>query len=134
MALRRDAVDLTQGSLHVNRLKHGVPSTHPLRGAELRALRRLQRDYPVSSYVFTTERKGPLTTSTVRKLVARAGEVAKIGFPVHPHMLRHATGYYLANRGEDTRSIQAYLGHRNISHTVRYTEMAPDRFKGFWRD
>ena len=134
VALRWDAVDLTRGNLHVNRLKHGVPSTHPLRGAELRALRRLQRDYPVSSYVFTTERKGPLTTSTVRKLVARAGEVAKIGFPVHPHMLRHATGYYLANRGEDTRSIQAYLGHRNISHTVRYTEMAPGRFKGFWRD
>lgn len=134
VALRWEQVDVTQGLLHVNRLKHGVPSTHPLRGAELRALRRLLRDYPVSPYVFTTERKGPLTTSTVRKLVARAGEAAKIGFPVHPHMLRHATGYYLANRGEDTRSIQAYLGHRNISHTVRYTEMAPDRFKGFWKD
>jgi type 1 fimbriae regulatory protein FimE len=134
VALRWEQVDLTQGLLHVTRLKHGVPSTHPLRGAELRALRRLRREYPVSPYVFTTERKGPLTTSTVRKLVARAGETAKICFAVHPHMLRHATGYYLANRGEDTRSIQAYLGHRNIAHTVRYTEMAPDRFKGFWRD
>jgi type 1 fimbriae regulatory protein FimE len=133
VALRWEQVDLTQGLLHVNRLKNGVPSTHPLRGAELRALRRLLRNSS-SPYVFTTERKGPLTTSTVRKIMARAGEVAKIGFPVHPHMLRHATGYYLANRGEDTRSIQAYLGHRNISHTVRYTEMAPDRFKGFWRD
>jgi site-specific recombinase XerD len=70
----------------------------------------------------------------VRKIVARAGEVAKIGFPVHPHMLRHAAGYYLANRGEDTRSIQAYLGHANITHTVRYTELSPERFKGFWND
>jgi type 1 fimbriae regulatory protein FimB/type 1 fimbriae regulatory protein FimE len=70
----------------------------------------------------------------VRKLVARAGEVAGIGFPVHPHMLRHAAGFKLANDGHDTRAIQHYLGHRNIQHTVRYTEMAPDRFKGFWRD
>jgi type 1 fimbriae regulatory protein FimE len=133
VALRWDAVDLTQGSLHVNRLKNGVASTHPLRGPELRALRRLLRNSS-SPYVFTTERKGPLTTSAVRKITARSGEVAKIGFPVHPHMLRHATGYYLANRGEDTRSIQAYLGHRNISHTVRYTELSPERFKGFWKD
>ena len=118
----------------MNRLKHGLASTHPPRGPELRASRRLQRDYPGSPYVFTTERKGPLTTSTVRKLVARAGEGAKICFPVHPHMLRHAAGYYLANRGEDTRSIQAYLGHANITHTVRYTELAPNRFKGFWKD
>ncbi len=49
-------------------------------------------------------------------------------------MLRHATGYYLANNGEDTRSIQHYLGHKNISHTVRYTELTPDRFKKFWQD
>jgi len=133
VALRWEQVDLTDGFLHVNRLKNGVPSTHPLRGPELRALRRLLWDSS-SPYVFTTERKGPLTTSAARKIAARVGEGAKIGFPVHPHMLTHATGYYLANRGEDTRSIQAYLGHRNISHTVRYTEMAPDRFKGFWKD
>jgi site-specific recombinase XerD len=72
--------------------------------------------------------------SAVRKIVGRAGEVAKIGFPVHPHMLRHAAGYYLANRSEDTRSIQAYLGHANITHTVRYTELAADRFKRFWNN
>ena len=133
VALRWEQADLTQGLLHVNRSKNGVPSTHPLRGPELRALRRLLRDSS-SPYVFTTERKGPLTTSTVRKITARAGERAKLGFQVHPHMLRHAAGYYLANRGEDTRSIQAYLGHRNISHTVRYTELSPNRFRGFWRD
>ncbi len=121
-------------ALHVNRLKNGMASTHPLRGPELRALRRLPRDYPASPYVFTTERHGPLTDSAVRKIVARAGEAAKLGVPVHPHMLRHACGYKLANDGHDTRAIQHYLGHRNIQHTVRYTELAPDRFKGFWKD
>jgi len=134
VALRWDQVDLKQGLLHVNRLKNGVPSTHPLRGPELRALRRLQREAEGSPYIFTTERRGPMTTSAVRKLVTRAGEEAELGFPVHPHMLRHAAGYKLANDGHDTRAIQHYLGHKNIQHTVRYTELAPDRFKNFWRD
>jgi type 1 fimbriae regulatory protein FimB/type 1 fimbriae regulatory protein FimE len=66
--------------------------------------------------------------------VGRAGGVAKLGFPVHPHMLRHATGFKLANDGHDTRAIQHYLGHRNIAHTVKCTELAPDRFKTFWKD
>ena len=48
--------------------------------------------------------------------------------------LCHACGYKLANDGHDTRAIQHYLGHKNITHTVRYTELAPDRFKGFWKD
>jgi type 1 fimbriae regulatory protein FimE len=134
VAWRRDQIDLEQGVFHVNRVKSGNPSVHPLRGPEIRALRRLYREYPDSPYVFSTERKGPLTDSAARKIVARAGRVAKIGFPVHPHMLRHATGYYLASRGQDTRAIQAYMGHKNIQHTVRYTELSPERFKNFWKD
>ena len=134
VALRWDQIDLKQGTLHVNRLKNGSESVHPLRGPELRALRRAQRDYPSSPYVFLTERKGPLTASSVRKIVARAGRNAGIPFPVHPHMLRHACGYKLANDGHDTRAIQQYLGHKNITHTVRYTELAADRFNGFWQD
>jgi type 1 fimbriae regulatory protein FimB/type 1 fimbriae regulatory protein FimE len=94
----------------------------------------LGRDYPGSTYIFLTERGGPLTASGVRKIVGRAGEAAGLGFPVHPHMLRHATGYKLANEGFDTRTIQAYLGHRSIQHTVRYTELAADRFDQFWSD
>ncbi len=134
VALRWDQIGLKQGILHVARRKNGSPATHPLRGPELRALRKLMRDYPDTPYVFVTERKGPMTTGAVRKVIARAGELAKLGFPVHPHMLRHSTGYYLASKGHDTRAIQAYLGHRNIQHTVRYTELSPDRFKEFWRD
>ncbi len=132
--LRWEQIDLKQGLLHVNRVKNGSPSSHPIRGPEIRALRRLQRDYPESPYVFVTERKGPLTTSTVRKLIARAGQKANIDFPVHPHMLRHACGFKLANDGQDTRVLQHYLGHKNIQHTVRYTDMASDRFNGFWKD
>ena len=132
IALRWDMVDLKQGRIHVTRLKGGSDSVHPLRGPEIRALRRLQRDYD-SPYVFCSERRGPLTASSVRKLVARAGEKAGL-VNVHPHMLRHSCGYFLANRGIDTRAIQAYLGHRNITHTVRYTELSDQRFRDFWRD
>jgi type 1 fimbriae regulatory protein FimB/type 1 fimbriae regulatory protein FimE len=134
VSLRWDQVDLKQGLLHINRSKNGSPSTHPLRGPEIRAMRRLQRDYPETPYVFVTERKGPLTTASVRKMVTRAGEKAELGFPVHPHMLRHACGFYLANEGHDTRAIQHYMGHKNIQHTVRYTELAADRFNEFWKD
>jgi type 1 fimbriae regulatory protein FimE len=134
VALRWDQVDLAQGLVHIARRKNGVPSVHPLRGPELRALRRLQRDYSETSYVFVSERKSPLTPDTVRKIVLRAGQRAGIPFPIHPHMLRHATGYKLANDGQDTRAIQHYLGHRNIQHTTRYTELASERFRNFWQD
>ena len=134
VSLRWDQVDLRQGLLHVVRLKHGIASVHPLRGPELRTLRRLQRNYPDTAYVFVSERKAPLTVDAVRKIVGRAGRQAGIDFSVHPHMLRHATGYKLANDGQDTRAIQHYLGHRNIEHTTRYTELAADRFRAFWSD
>jgi len=81
-----------------------------------------------------SERGGPITGATVRKIVARAGENAKMGFPVHPHRLRHACGCRLTNDGHDTRAIQHYLGHPNIQPTVRYTELASGRFRDFWKD
>ena len=134
IALRWDQIDLKHGVMHVHRRKNGMPSTHPLRGPEIRALRKLARDYPETPYVFVTERGGAMTDSNFRKLVARAGRTAKIKMTIHPHMLRHATGYKLANDGRDTRAIQHYLGHRNIQSTVRYTDMSPTRFKDFWDD
>jgi len=84
-------------------------------------------------FVFTSERGAPFTTAGFARMVERAGVEARLGFKVHPHMLRHACGYALANRGHDTRALQAYLGHKNIQHTVRYTELSPLRFKDFWR-
>jgi type 1 fimbriae regulatory protein FimB/type 1 fimbriae regulatory protein FimE len=134
VSLRWDQIDLQQGRLQVARRKHGIGSVHPLRGPELRALRRLQRDCPDTAYVFVSEHKAPFTADAVRKIVGRAGREAGIGFPIHPHMLRHANGYKLANDGQEERAIQHYLGHRNIQRTTRYTELATDRFKNFWRD
>lgn len=83
-------------------------------------------------YVFVSERKSPLTPDAVRKIVGRAGRKAGVEFSVHPHMLRHTTGYKLTNDGQDTRAIQHYLRHRNIQHTTRYAELSADRFKSFW--
>ena len=121
-------------SLHVRRLKNGKPSVHPLRGDEVRALRELRRQFPDSAFVFATERGGPFTSSAINRLIKRIGARAKLPFPVHVHMLRHACGYALANAGHDTRALQDWLGHKNIQHTVRYTELSPTRFKDFWRD
>jgi integrase len=129
--LRWDQVELGRNAvLHVRRVKNGMPSTHPLQGDEMRALRALPRD---STFVFTSERGAPFTRAGFAKMVARLGVEAGFKFGVHPHMLRHACGYALANRGHHTRALQAYLGHKNIQHTVRYTELSPMRFKDFWR-
>ena len=133
--LRWDQVDFRTATLHVRRAKQGTPSTHPVIGDELRALRRLQREQePKSPFVFTSERGAPFTSAGFARMIERAGVEAKFGFKPHPHMLRHACGYALANRGHDTRALQAYLGHKNIQHTVRYTELSPNRFKNFWRE
>jgi type 1 fimbriae regulatory protein FimB/type 1 fimbriae regulatory protein FimE len=131
--LRWDQVDLGRNAcLHVRRVKNGIATTHPLQGDEMRALRELKRSAD-SAFVFTSERGTPFTTAGFAKMIARAGQEAGFKFGVHPHMLRHACGYTLANKGVDTRSLQAYLGHRNIQHAVRYSELSPTRFKDFWR-
>jgi integrase len=132
--LRWDQVDFKTATLHVRRVKAGTPSTHPILGDELRALRRLKREQERSPFVFTSERGAPFGTAGFARLVERAGVETKLGFKVHPHMLRHACGYALANGGHDTRALQAYLGHKNIQHTVRYTELSSTRFKNFWRE
>ena len=104
----------------MRRCKNGLPSTHPLYGVVLRALRQLARTDPDTPYVFVTERHGPLTDSKFRMIVARGVDAAQLGFPVHPHMLRHATGFKLANDGHDARAIQHYLGHKNVQHRALY--------------
>src|SRR5262245_50298179 len=116
-------VDFNAGTLRVNRRKQGSPSTHPLKGDEIRALRRLQRENEQSPFVFLTERDGPMAPKAFHALFSRIGARAKMSFPIHPHMLRHGCGYALANAGHDTRALQAWLGHKNIQHTV---EIAPE--------
>jgi site-specific recombinase XerD len=122
--------DIMAGSgpktFHVRRLKGSVDSVHTLDRDEVAALRRLKAD-GTSPFVFVSERGGPLSPDMIARIVERAGEAAKLGFHVHPHMLRHATGYALANEGTDTRLIQDFLGHASIANTVRYTKLAPGR-------
>ena len=133
-SLRWDMLDLAQGRYHVTRRKNGRPSVHLVRGNEIRDLRQLQREQvPASIYVFTTERRGPMTPATFRKLLTTIGTAAELPFPVHPHMLRHACGYKLAHDGHDTRALQEWLGHSNIQNTTRYTELTSKRFKDFWQ-
>ena len=129
--LRWTDVDFKAGTIHIRRLKGSKDSTHYLEGDETRPLKALQKTAS-GPFIFTSERGGPISAAGFRKQFARWGEKAEIGFPIHPHMLRHACGYALANRGMDTRSLQAYLGHASITHTVRYTEMSPTRFRGIW--
>jgi type 1 fimbriae regulatory protein FimE len=133
-ALQWGQVNLKSARLYVRRRKNGLESTQPLTGRELRMLRALQREAAGSPFVFNTERGSGITEDNVRKIVERAGQAARLPFKVHPHMLRHACGYALANKGTDTRTIQDYLGHRSIQHTVRYTKLAPARFNGLFED
>ena len=130
-------IDLEGRTLHVARLKGGLSTTHPLRGDELRALRAWladrERMQPHTKTLFVSERRGPLSRKTAWLAIRRYGEAAGLEIAAHPHMLRHACGFALADQGADTRLIQDYLGHRNIQHTVRYTATNPARFEKLWR-
>lgn len=133
--LRWAQVDWRDRLLHMQRLKHGVNTVHPLTEREVRALKQLQPEVAKLGrfpFVFASERGGQLSNRAVQMMIAKAGVQAGLDFPVHPHMLRHACGYYLANKGHDTRLIQDYLGHREIKHTVVYTSLAPGRFNELW--
>jgi len=135
--VRLKDLDLETGRLYVRRKKGSLSTHQPIEGDELRAIRaylreREQRSDARSPYLFLSER-GPMTRQAINYLAKEIGERAKLRFRVHPHMLRHSTGYYLANQGHDTRLVQDYLGHKNIAHTVKYTRTAAARFEGLWR-
>jgi len=134
VGLKWQQVIWDKAKLHVNRVKGGEQSLQPINGDELRNLRALKRKYPESAFIFnanTSQGLVPLKENSIFKLIQRAGRIAKLPFSIHPHMLRHSCGYQLANKGQDTRAIQDYLGHKNIQHTVKYTKLAQDRFDGF---
>ncbi|MBW4523391.1 MAG: tyrosine-type recombinase/integrase [Scytolyngbya sp. HA4215-MV1] len=128
--LRWDAIDLKAGTIFVTRLKRGNSGNHFLQSDEVELLAELKGDRQ-SGHVFIGERGNPLTTMAIGKIVDRTGNFAEFPFRVHPHMLRHGCGYWLANQGYDTRLIQEWMGHRNIVHTARYTAISPARFKCF---
>jgi len=131
--LRWDQIDFSKGHLHVRRLKGGIHSVHPIQGDELRNFRELRREQdPESAFVFTTERGGPMTRSNVGKLIDAAAKRAGLAH-CHPHQLRHTYGHLLADAGHDTRRLQLWLGHSDIKHTARYSELSARPFRDFWR-
>jgi type 1 fimbriae regulatory protein FimB len=137
VGLKLSDVDMEGRSLYVKRLKRGLSTTHPLRGDEVRALKTWlavrARLKPEGKALFVSERRQPLSRKTAWVLIRDYGEAAGLEIIAHPHMLRHACGFALADQGADTRLIQDYLGHRNIQHTVQYTATNPARFERLWR-
>ena len=131
--LQWSQVELATGRLHVRRAKNGSPSVHPMQGDEIRALRRLQREQGSSSRVFMTERDGPMTPKAFHALFGRIGARAKMQFPNIRTCCGMAAAMPWRTRATAHRALQAWLGHKNIQHTVRYTELSPHRFKDFWR-
>jgi type 1 fimbriae regulatory protein FimE len=132
VGLRWEQIDLDAATVHIHRAKNGTPGIHGLQGDELRRLRALRRIHPHADYVFLSERKAPLSIDGAQKLIERLGEAAGLPFKIHAHMLRHAAGYALAARGVDTRTLQAFMGHRSIANTVVYTAVADKRVRNIW--
>jgi type 1 fimbriae regulatory protein FimB/type 1 fimbriae regulatory protein FimE len=136
--LRRGDFDPVEQTLRIRRLKGSKSGTHDLGASELTALRRVlkeARQKGGDDFLFQSERGEGMTRSNFFKLLARAGRKCDPPIQVHPHMLRHGCGYHLINQREPTRRIQDHLGHRNLSVTEKYTELAPDRQrKKLWDD
>ena len=132
--LRVEQFDLKAAILHVNRAKNGISGQHGLAGDELRLIRALIRENGEHSrFLFISQRGAPLSIDGVQKFIERLGDAARLPFPVHVHMLRHSAGYALAGRGVDTRTLQAFMGHRSISNTVIYTAVADRRVRNIWQ-
>ena len=131
--MRRDHVNLKRARVWVQRKKNSLSVEHPIDGEELRAIKRyLATRIDKLPWLFVSERGLPMTRQAVNYLIGEAGQRANLGH-VHPHMLRHSCGYYMANEGKDLRFMQDYLGHRDPKHTVRYSRVAGVRFEGLWK-
>jgi type 1 fimbriae regulatory protein FimB/type 1 fimbriae regulatory protein FimE len=131
--LRWTDVDFKAARLNVRRLKGSISGVHPLKSDEVRALRALRACQPQAAFVFTSERGAPFSARGFHALLARIAERAGLAqLRVHPHALRHSTGYALVNRGTDTRTLQGYMGHAEIKNTVIYTALNATRFDDLW--
>lgn len=130
--LRWSNINFDHATIWVSRSKGSISGTHPLSGTELRNLRKLKSQCGNSPYLFLLKEGVPISEHGIRKLIERLGIRAGLEIPIHPHMMRHSCGYKLINEGRDLRLVQTWLGHANISNTVRYTALAPNQFKDFW--
>lgn len=129
--LRWESVDLNRGTIYITRLKGSVSGVHPLHRDEVRALHKLRKQFPQGEYLLQTQTGKPMSERSFHQIVQKAGILASIPLPCHPHMLRHSCGYYSIQK-HDLRAVQSWLGHRQIQSTIGYTALAPGRFKGWW--
>ena len=130
--MRRQDLDLKRARVWIRRLKNGLSVEHLVAGDELRAIKRYRHTrHDTLPWLFLSERGQPMTRQSINYLIGAAARRAGLG-ALHPHMLRHTCGFYLANQGYDLRLIQDYLGHRDPKHTVHYTRVAGVRFEGLW--
>jgi integrase len=128
-ALKWSDVDFDKGTLYINRAKGSIAGTHPLQGDELRALRKLQREYPDNPFLCVGRSNAPMDSTAISGMVKRLGDGSQLlGFPIHAHMLRHTCGFLMCDRGYDLRIVQAWLGHSNIQNTVGYTALSSKQF------
>ncbi len=132
--LRWNEINFEDSQIHITRLKNGKICVHPIREREMRMMKKFRRMSPNFMYVFPTTDGAMLSDSGFRHILNKIGMNSNLPFRIHPHMLRHACGFCLAHKGVDTRAIQEYLGHKDISHTAVYTETAPNRFNNFWKE
>ncbi|EYU15389.1 MULTISPECIES: tyrosine-type DNA invertase [Photorhabdus] len=135
--LRLSDMELKEKCLYIRRLKGGFCTNHPLLQREVKAIKawlKVRKTFQGadSDWLFLSRCGKPLTRQRIYQIINQLGQRANIAVEPHPHMLRHACGFALADRGIDTRLIQDYLGHKNIRHTVRYTASNVERFQGVW--
>lgn len=141
LRLKISDLDLRGRVLNVSRLKNGFSTQHPILNSEVKAIKRwmkvrwhiLNEADVDEGWLFVSGKGKPLSRQQFYNILSVNGKRAALSLNPHPHMLRHACGYALADNGVDTRLIQDYLGHRNIRHTVRYTAANSARFEGIWK-
>jgi integrase len=133
-ALTWNQIELEEARIHIKRLKGSNSGVHPMAADECRLVAKLRKNQPTKSpWLFTSKSGLVLTRDGVSKALASICAIAKLEIKFHHHMMRHSCDYALAAKGNDTRLIQEYLGHRSIEHTVGYTALAADRFDSLWK-
>nr|WP_261905544.1 tyrosine-type DNA invertase [Escherichia coli]CAH8250718.1 ISKra4 family transposase ISCep1 [Escherichia coli] len=140
LSIKLSDIDMNTKVIFINRLKNGFSVSHPFSEHEYEMLQKWLRvrslmPESASTYnIFISSSGRKISRTQAWKIIKKCGEIGGLSLHVHPHMLRHSCGYYLADRGTDTRLIQDYLGHRNIRHTVAYTKSNFKRFEKLWVD
>ena len=126
LAMQWQDINFKAQEIYIRRCKGSVSGAAPLWRDELKALSNYRKKSSDRSHGFIWLGQGhkPLSYDGLYRLIKTLGEAADLPFPLHPHQLRHSCGYHSINKGHDVRLVQQLLGHKSITNTVRYTELA----------